>query len=231
MAKKILFLSDFIGGYASNLFRSMALDKLASYWKNRTMKLNFTDAVKEYIGKAVAAGQPFSIYDITKALRQAVNDGKLDFSDRVPERVGGKQNTFRVEHEDVRTEFLMFWQHGEIDATRSNNGSYNLYIPDTSVKAAPTLPPAGPHYVTGSCPPSYAPSTKAVPAKVNVQKLRDYLSNSLARGFHEVDMKRIQSRFPEVTGVTCEQYADIIEGLGFTIDNSVANPSQWLVIL
>lgn len=219
MAKRILFLSDFPGGYAANWFRSLALDKLKRYWKNKKMKqLSFVDAVKEAVANAISAGNPFSIHDITNSLRTHVNDGSLEFTDRNIEDVDGI-NTYRVDHQEVRNEFLSLWNAGQIDATRKPNGSFMLYTPDSQ-----SQPVAINHSTTVA-------TNRGNTQNINVQKLKDYLNNALARGEDKIEMKKIQSRFKDVTGVTCEEYADVLENLGYSINNSTASPSKWVVIL
>lgn len=203
-----------------------ALDTSTSLKQNRSMKnTTFALAVLTAIGD-VRQRPTFSAHDVTKRVRETINNsGDVNLIDRQREDVNG-QDTYRVEHEDVKEIFAILLENKIItNLEKRHNGVYIEYRNTPDTQCARPLTPIASVSVT-------PPQCINVPAQsaALLDKLKAYL-NTRAHMF--TSMKRIQSRFDAERGRTCVNYAEMVENLGLSINKSCApnSPSCWCVFV
>jgi hypothetical protein len=247
----------------------ISVDPTASLKQNKNMKLTLTldEAVVDTAQKFKKTGNQFSIFDITRKIREDVNNDVYTLVGVQQKTISGRL-TFNIEHQDVRRLFLDAISQGIItNLTQNYNtaGGYNQYQEEVQplisssvtntvqcVKLNPaprpaltattattptqtlgvSLPDAG---IIVSSPTSTATLTSKglTVTPVLPGYFKDTLNTYLnGRGSGSmVTMKQIQSRFDEITGVTCEEYAEALASEGYKITKPTVYPSQWYIKL
>ncbi len=171
----------------------------------------------------IRAKQPngFSVHDVTKYLRNQVNNFEIALSDGTTEDVDGV-DTYRIEHNDVKAIFNELFENGALVGLdrRHARGHFEYFnVPSApaivSLKATPSLSTA--------IQTTIARNTVAGPAE---KQLRAYLDNHSAGS--QVTLKQLQSRFKGIH-LTCKDYALLVESFGYSVDKTDLYPSWWTV--
>lgn len=176
--------------------------------------------VKEFAN----SNKAFSVHDITREVRQKVNQGVLE----IPEvEVAGASFRFDIPHAKVKALFDELWRTGVFDPdfalNRNFNGMYFEYTP-SPVAAAPTAP--APSFTVSQPPVSAPVATPSVRPALGVtraeatKRIEQYLNNCETRQFQPT-LKQVQSaikRGDASTGWSCEDIRGIIESdMGYTV--------------
>jgi hypothetical protein len=181
-------------------------------------QMKFSTAVLVAVRDVAAAQPKFSVHDITKALRESVNQGDVAFSDRTTEDVNGV-DTFRVAHDEVKEYFNDLVGSGVLNLNKRHNGNYFEYSDNGAVSSTSAA----------SAPISSTPKNASVPTNGKTDlsaKIKAYLDG---RGSGSVvSMKQVQSRFDDEK-FTCADYGAKVQALGYMLDNSSPHPSKWTV--
>jgi hypothetical protein len=164
----------------------------------------------------------FSAFDVTTQIRDAANNGAIDLPglEARPNQHGIK---FWVNHQDVRALIDEMLNNGELNNLGLTdvryNGTYREFVFDVNSPATPATPaPAVQTVGTAAAP---TPSTVGVSVKVD-----NYLKRNL---YNQPTLKDVQSAI-KVNGITCEQFATIVEQLGYTVnDDGSGNYSTYTV--
>ena len=182
--------------------------------------------VKEF----AAANQQFSVHDVTREVRQKVNNGQLE----IPEvEVSGASFRFDIPHAKVKELFDELWRAGtfapDFSLNRQFTGVYFQYTPvPVAQNSAPFVPTPSP-VLSVAQPAVVPPTATAAPATTVTDRINTYLNNCRARNFQPT-LKQVQSAIKRdvSTGWTCEKIQDYIEGLGYsvTVDPEVVSASQ-----
>ena len=184
------------------------------------MKIRFVTAIALAVEQLRSSS--FSAFNVTKKLREQVNAGDIEFSDKSPESVDG-QTTFRVDHEEVRSVLNELYNLKVVSGLqRRDNGRYLEYVPCTSSPVTPVIPSPYLNIVTTSSP----VPTPLPPDALLRQKIQDYLKG---RRGQRVTMKEVQSRFKGVDK-KCNQYGALIASMGIPV-NTGGTPSAWFVTI
>lgn len=195
----------------------------------------------------------FSIFEITKRLRELANYGELALSD-VPnleddgeEVVAGAKPSnkrYLIPHDDVKEIFLDLYNNGVFPELKvSDNGSYRVFTlcededKDVSClcKSYTTNPVVDsnityPDVNVAPAVANVADATvlKAKPSDTNfdveVDQTALYLFN---RQGEKVTMKEIQSRLKGRK--TCKEIADMVASMGYPVNSLGEYPSKWTV--
>lgn len=199
---------------------------------NQVQSVTLQTAVLMQVKEFAQNNTPFSVHDITTAIRNKTAQGELE----VPEvEVSGASFRFDIPHVKVKALFDELWRTGVFDPdfslSRQFNGMYFQYTPSSvngggavaGISVAPQAPltagvptaPAPAAILTAS----NRPSRKEIMTRTGL-----YLSNCAARNFRP-SLKQVQSaikRGDASTGWSCEELQDLIEtDLGYTV---VPNP-------
>lgn len=202
------------------------LDSEPSLVQNINMcakNIRFVTAVLLAVGELRKS--PFSIHGITKKLRDEVNTGDLTISDKTIETVDGA-STYRINHDEVKDVFRELYTQGILqNLTERDTGRYIEYS-DSQVQAtfSPTVTCAG-QVVPAPVTTGKVTQPLVVASSTIEDKLRAYLRG---RSGQSVTMKEIQSRFKGVNR-TCQDYAQILIGLGWTVKSNGPGISQHYV--
>jgi len=183
-------------------------------------------AVLMQVKEFAATSRAFSVHDITREVRQKVNQGVLE----IPEvEVSGASFRFDIPHTKVKALFDELWHTGvfapDFALNRNFNGMYFEYTPSpvSTVQVSSFTVSQPPVSTTTSTNPS-----SAVTADVG-GRIASYLKNCESRNFRPT-LKQVQSAIKRdvSTGLSCEQIQDYIEGLGYdvTTDPEVLSASQ-----
>ena len=217
------------------------VDNSTNLCKDKIMKeqKTFKQSILDITETFKQEGDQFSIFDITRTLRHKVNDGEIQITDKNPQTIAGK-TTYSIDHFEVRNIFLGAVSSGEINGlirTFNNAGGYNLYQNDdtNSVSLANTVASIGQQstaFATNQTMPA-TPVVRPIIAptnQVDTNALRTYLTNMKGK-VSQVSMKRVQSRFDSVQGKSCQDYATLIESLGYQVIKAPSDaPSKWYVL-
>jgi len=181
--------------------------------------------VKEFANN----NQSFSVHDITREVRQKVNNGLLE----IPEvEVSGASFRFDIPHAKVKALFDELWRAGtfapDFALNRQFTGVYFQYTPVPVVQTTnvPFVPAPTP--VLSVAQPQVTPPA-SVSTGVVEDRIQKYLANCSSRNFQPT-LKQVQSAIKRdvSTGWSCEKIQDYIEGLGYsvTVDPEVVSASQ-----
>lgn len=190
------------------------------------------------------AQQTFSVFDITRTIREKTGNGDIE----IPEvEVSGASFRFDIPHAKVKAIFDELWRTGVFDPlftlNRNFNGTYFEYTPQIAGNVSATPAPVPTFAVTPSAPVlsvSTAPTTTATssgkPSRSDVTpRVKLYLDNCASRNFRPT-LKQVQSaikRGDVSTGWTCDELSDLIENdLGFNVvpDPDYVSASQVEVV-
>jgi len=206
---------------------------------NQVQSVTLQTAVLMQVKEFAQNNTPFSVHDITTAIRNKTAQGELE----VPEvEVQGASFRFDVRHVKVKALFDELWRTGVFDPdftiTRSPqlvNNQYFLYTPSpinggvavVGISVAPQapltagVPVSAPSVPTASI---FRPSRKEIMTRASI-----YLSNCAARNFRP-SLKQVQSaikRGDASTGWSCEELQNLIEtDLGYTVVDNPDNVSK-----
>jgi len=185
-------------------------------------------AVLMQVSEFAKNSQPFSVHDVTRAVRSKASQGELE----IPEvEVAGASFRFDIPHSKVKGIFDELWRTGVFDPAftlnRNFNGMYFEYTPSlnpsstSTPAAAPSVQVSNPPYTTSTT--STATAIAApVPDAVVMDRIQTYLNNCASRNFRPT-LKQVQSAIKRdvSTGWSCEKIQDYVENLGYDV---VANP-------
>ena len=181
----------------------------------------------------------FSVHDITRCVRQKVNDGELE----IPEvEVTGASFRFDIAHAKVKALFDELWRTGVFDPdfslNRNFNGMYFEYTP-SPVSGGAYAQIGGAFSQISTTVPSTSP-TVTNPVQTNVNdsatvepRVKHYLANCAARNFRPT-LKQVQSaikRGDVSTGWSCGDLKEMVKRFGYSVvedPDSVAS-SQVIV--
>ena len=200
------------------------LDKKTNLPHNKTMKnVLFQTGVLLAVNSVRVSQPTFSIFDVTKSLRNLVNSGTFGFSDKQPTTLAGV-STYFVDHQEVKVIFEDLIASGAVkDLTESNNpGGYREFS-DTIKQMAPKAVFTKPYIPK----PTIVSNTAPASSSVFDAQLNQYVKNRSQSGF-TTTMKQIQSRFKGV-GFTCDDYVNIVLRLGFMVKRTDLPVSQQYV--
>lgn len=196
---------------------------------NSTQTVTLQTAVLMQVKEFATNNQPFSVHDITKTVRQKVNNGELE----IPEvEVSGASFRFDIPHAKVKALFDELWRTGVFDPdftlNRNFNGMYYEYTPSTVTNAGTSVPSfsvSQPSITPPAAKTNATTGTKVGKSDVS-DRVQKYLANCRNRNFRPT-LKQVQSaikRGNESTGWSCSDLRDIITNdLGYTV---VDNPSS-----
>lgn len=170
----------------------------------------------------------FSIYDITQALREAVNCGKIILSDRVCEIIDLRM-TYYINHADVKSVFLELIDYEVItDIQWVSNGIYNEYskkvIKPTEDKVETKSNPCRAEHLSVCI--DHSSRVDRYNSKL-IDKLDAFLAKQ-ALCPSSVTLKRIQSAM-KAPNISCREYYAILSKLGYIVNTNNPHPSNWIV--
>ena len=177
--------------------------------------------------------QGFSLYEVTRRLREQTNKGEIAFSDKSIEDVDGIQ-TFRVVHDEVKAVFNDLFENGVVSNLKKSwdrNGGFFVFVNDSAPATTPaptpvaTPTPASTPTVASSLVTSTAPLPTIHNTDV-VVKLLAYVQGIPSGAYRT--MKHIQSRFKGIP-LSCEEIAKKLVSLGYHVENSTAPFSRQYV--
>lgn len=189
---------------------------------NQVPSVTLQTAVLMQVKEFANNNQQFSVFDITRTLREKTSQGDLE----IPEvEVSGASFRFDIPHAKVKGLFDELWRTGVFDPdftlSRNFNGVYFEYIPSAvnqssyagvSVNPTPTPAPVAT---------PVAPSTPTGALPVDIQsRVATYLVNCRNRNFRP-NLKQVQSaikRGDASTGYSCDVLKEYItKSLGYVI--------------
>jgi hypothetical protein len=170
--------------------------------------------------------QPFSVHDVTRAIRAKTGNGELE----IPEvEVSGASFRFDIPHAKVKALFDELWRTGVFDPdfilSRQFTGMYFEYTP-TPINGGMTPPPSVAPTAPAPTAAVSAPSTKA-PGDVE-ERIEKYLNNCKTRNFRPT-LKQVQSAIKRdrSTGWSCERLQEYIsDDLGYSVVQDPDSVSQ-----
>jgi hypothetical protein len=212
---------------------------------NQVSSITLQSAVLMQTKEFATNNQKFSVFDITRTIREKTAAGDLE----IPEvEVSGASFRFDIPHAKVKSLFDELWSTGVFDSeftlTRQFNGMYFEYTP-SPITVASTVNYNGATIQTPSIVPIVAPAspsapvtpvstTNALPNEIQ-ERVETYLDNCITRNFRPT-LKQVQSaikRGEASTGFSCEMLKTFIMNyLGYTIvdDPDSLSRSQVAVI-
>jgi hypothetical protein len=175
------------------------------------------DAILDQVDEFVADGKSFSIWDITKSLRDHANNGDISISGC---EVDGRSYNYEVSHDKVKQlfeEMLADGCVGRLTVLTATNQGYRIFTP--------YAPSSG--VVINS--PNYAPypyssSGTAIDDAEAERRIDIYLNGCQQRN-QKPTLKQIQcaiKRGGHASGLTVRQIDDIVENLGYS--NCICKP-------
>lgn len=190
-------------------------------------------AVLMQVKEFAAANQTFSVHDITRTVRDKVNNALLE----IPEvEVSGASFRFDIPHAKVKALFEELWRTGifnpDFTLGRKFNGQYFEYTP-TSNSGAPDVTPSVPSYTVSPSTTTAAPSTSVSNDGSVKSRVQQYLTNCAKRNFRPT-LKNVQSaikRGDMSTGWSCDSLKTVIESFGYTIVSDPDSLSASQVVL
>ena len=217
---------------------------------NQVQSVTLQTAVLMQVKEFAQNNTPFSIHDITRAIRSKCASGELE----IPE-VETQNFSFRydIQHSKVKVFFDDLWRNGVFDPEFSLNrkfvnGMYFEYTPTLNTPIPSTLgsgivpsatpAPTDPVYL-GTPITSIAPASPVIATILNgmvtrpviIDRVKLYLANCRKQGFCPT-LKQVQSaikRNNRSTGWTCPELSDVIKNdLGYTVTatSNFASDSQ-----
>jgi hypothetical protein len=217
--------------------KQVVLDHLTSLKQNKekekikTMNILFVTAVYLAANQLIKKGNPFSIFNVTKSIRDDVNNGSLVIDDKEKVMLGGKQVS-DVQHDDVKRAFIEMYDNGAFPGLGNRMSAdymYREFVP--SCLSSPinstvsNTPVSAPQPVTPQPVVKICLAPQRVFSKVQT-KVQAYISSK-----GQPTMKQIQSRFKKAK-FTCLQLADILGKAGYKITKTHPEyPSFWTVQL
>lgn len=180
--------------------------------------LSLQTAVLNQVQEFATNNATFSIYEITKEIRNKVNQGTWE----IPEtEIVGSSFRNDIPHSRVRNLFYDLWNSGVFDnqfnLNRVFNGNYNEFTPANVVS---TIDPAANAVSQTVAPPANNVSSATSPIDARVQL---YLNNCKTKG-SQPTLKQVQSaikRRNSGTGISCSDLYNIVVKLGY---NLIADP-------
>lgn len=175
----------------------------------KTLNQAVTDVVQDFVNQA----KSFSVHDVTKRVRELVNNFEIDLIG-MPASTEGYP--CHVDHNAVKNEFNAMFNSGLWTLQKNWNGSHFVYS-----KGSPTATNVS------------SPSVSVSPTLS--QALRDhavnYVKAKLAAGVTP-SLKQVQSTLKRVAKVKCVDLATLLSGEGFKLEpgaNSLEH-SKYLVV-
>ena len=192
---------------------------------NQVPSVTLQTAVLMQVKEFANQNQQFSVFDITRTLREKTAQGDLE----IPEvETSGASFRFDIPHAKVKALFDELWRTGVFDPdftlSRNFNGVYFEYTPSAvnqsyagvSVTPAPA-PVATPAPVPSQT--AVASATNALPVDIQ-SRVATYLVNCRNRNFRP-NLKQVQSaikRGDASTGYSCDVLKEYItKSLGYTV--------------
>jgi len=181
-------------------------------------------AVLMQIKEFASIQQPFSVHDVTRAVRSKTSQGELE----IPEvEVAGASFRFDISHSKVKSIFDELWRTGVFDPTftldRKFTGMYYEYTPQNTG--------AGP---VGTCVP-VSPSVSSAPivSTNDIDRIKLYLGNCATKNFRPT-IKKVQSAIKRdgVPCCSCDDLKSYIKSLGYSIvdDPDAVSKSQVVTV-
>ena len=188
---------------------------------------------------------PFSVHDITTAIRSKTAQGELE----IPEvEISGASFRFDVQHSKVKSLFDELWRTGVFDPdftlNRQFNGMYFLYTPaagnggayvgGVSVSPQAALSagvPAAQAPVATAPAAATSPVSGAISPDVAV-RVTKYLAGCVLRSFRP-SLKQVQSAIKRgecSTGYGCDVLKTFIVALGYTVVDDPDSASKAQVV-
>lgn len=116
------------------------------------LTMQIEQGVETVVAEWVAAGKKFSAHDVTKELRERVNQDKIQVDPGLAgtAHVGGR-NVTKIEHDLVRDAVHMLMTSSKFDYDRAHNGTHFEYfpLPANTVAATPSTDPSAPPAADG----------------------------------------------------------------------------------
>lgn len=182
--------------------------------------MKFYTAILKAIDTKRQASANFSAYEITKTVREMVNDQSVDLDDKICEVIGGV-DTFRIDHEEVK-EYIRELKDNGLLANYTKDeiapgGNYRVFIYEGPLALQSfAISPAVCCPVTKAQTASFS---TPLAAKSNYplleSKIRDYVCAKHNESIFPT-AKMIQSRMKGF-GLTCGNIVNICESLGFKV--------------
>jgi hypothetical protein len=168
----------------------------------------------------------FTAHDVTRALREKVNTGKLSLSDRSPKEVDGK-STYNIEHSEVKALFTELYDAGSFpNLGRRHTGVFYVYSDSAPVSQATTAS-APTQCVALANVASPSPVSSGRPTLNDgevINRIDSYLEN-----VRQATTKQIQSTLKGVAA-TCEEIAKHLLDLGYDVDEDETIPASRRVV-
>lgn len=195
-----------------------------------TQSVTLQTAILMQVKSFAQNNQQFSLHDITREVRNKVNNGDLE----IPEvEVSGASFRFDIPHVKVKALFEELYRTGVFDPdftlSRQYTGVYYTYTPVAVQLASVPQQVSSPASVAATAVSTLSASTVASPdaEKVSVTfRIKKYLAGCKNRNFRPT-LKQVQSaikRGNESTGFSCGDLKEIItDDLGYTV---VDNPDS-----
>ena len=208
---------------SDNIFKSSdTVSDKETLLKNKhietTNKMQTYNTLKEAVLAAITELRntgSLSAYQVTQFIREQTNNDKWEVTSCIA-RPNGQNIKFWINHDDVRREINELYANHELDSlgfvNRNYNGTYLVYEFDTT-----NLPVVA----NGATPIPNAPSTPntVISSTAPTTDVNDAVAQYLKNHIDYVEaptLKKIQSAV-KVNGVTCEQFAKIVENLGYNV--------------
>jgi hypothetical protein len=184
-------------------------------------------AVLMQVKEFAAISKPFSIHDVTRAIRSKTSQGEVE----IPEvEVAGASFRFDIPHSKVKGIFDELWRTGVFDPTftldRQFTGMFYEYTPQSTGVSAPSVTFAAPVSVpTTNSTVTTPPAPSKTSASEIAARVKLYLLNCTNRNFRPT-IRNVQSAIKRndcVVIPSCENLKDCIESLGYIM---VVNPNS-----
>ena len=194
---------------------------------NQVPSVTLQTAVLMQVKDFANQNQPFSVFDITRTLRDKTNKGEIE----IPEvEVTNRGYRFDIQHAKVKELFNELWDTGVFDPdftlSKAYTGMYFTYTPapvcggtpSVATVSAPSVAPVSP-----VASPVQVAKVKTAESDV-ITRVESYLNGCEQRNYRPT-LKQVQSaikRGDVSTGWTCEELKTLIETqLGYSV---VDNP-------
>ena len=203
--------------------------------KQPMKKLTFATAVLDTLCDFTTLGQDFSAYDVTRSLRQKVNNGEITVLDGTPTTFKGRTTT-SIPHYTTQAsngdkivgvqEIVhdIFKQNDMTGYTAQDTGNYILYVCDTPapVVAAP-VSPLGSAIGNALTNLTAAASKTPAPAKRSAigEAIDNYVFNQCGLKGVAPTLKQIQSAIKRKGQYTCQEIRDEAVAYGLKVKSNV----------